>query len=189
MSTNSTHSPDSTDSTDSTPTPRISADAENTENAKNTENTETLPTDGITHTEPLPTAGVTATMSPEEAEAAATITDMTTPNEPSEPDKSGKSSDPTKSSDPGRKASARPGPDGVWTSSSLEREPHQRRPVRRTTLAWGMILAILGGLVGAFGAGLHIDLAATGIVLLGGTGLLILLAALIPHSPKSSAQA
>ena len=151
----------------------MSADAENTENtenAKNTENTEALPTDGITHTEPLPTAGVTATMSPEEAEAAATITDMTTPNDPGEPDKSTESSDRTKSSDPGRKASAHLGPDGVWTSSSLEREPeshHQRRPIRRSTLAWGMILAILGGLVVAFGAGLHIDLAATGIILLG----------------------
>ena len=151
-----------------------------------------LTTDGITHTEPLPTADATATMSPEEAEAAATITDMTTPNDPGEPDKSTESSDRTKSSDPGRKASAHLGPDGVWTSSSLEREPeshHQRRPIRRTTLAWGMILAILGGLVVAFGAGLHVDLAATGIILLGSTGLLILLAALIPQSPRSSAQA
>ena len=131
-------------------------------------------------------------MSPEEAEAAATITDMTTPNDPGEPDKSTESSDRTKSSDPGRKASAHLGPDGVWTCSSLEREPdshHQRRPIRRTTLAWGMILAILGGLVVAFGAGLHVDLAATGIILLGSTGLLILLAALIPQSPRSSAQA
>ena len=85
----------------------------------------------------------------------------------------------------------RPDPDGVWTSSSLEREPepqHKRGPVRRSTLTWGLILLALGGLLIAFGVGLRIDLVTTGIVLLAGTGVLVLVAALIPHSRKRSAR-
>ena len=76
-------------------------------------------------------------------------------------------------------------PDSVWTASSLEREPqphHKRGQIRRSTLTWGLILAALGGLLIAFGAGLHIDLVTTGIVLLAGTGVLVLVAALLPHS-------
>ena len=82
-------------------------------------------------------------------------------------------------------------PDSVWTASSLEREPqphHKRGQIRRSTLTWGLILAALGGLLIAFGAGLHIDLVTTGIVLLAGTGVLVLVAALIPHSRKRSAR-
>ena len=76
-------------------------------------------------------------------------------------------------------------PDSVWTASSLEHEPqphHKRGHIRRSTLTWGLILAALGGLLIAFGAGLHIDLVTTGIVLLAGTGVLVLVAALLPHS-------
>lgn len=76
-------------------------------------------------------------------------------------------------------------PDSVWTASSLEHEPqphHKRGQIRRSTLTWGLILAALGGLLVAFGAGLHIDLVTTGIVLLAGTGVLVLVAALLPHS-------
>lgn len=76
-------------------------------------------------------------------------------------------------------------PDSVWTASSLEHEPqphHKRGQIRRSTLTWGLILAALGGLLIAFGAGLHIDLVTTGIVLLAGTGVLVLVAALLPHS-------
>lgn len=76
-------------------------------------------------------------------------------------------------------------PDSVWTASSLEHEPqphHKRGHIRRSTLTWGLILAALGGLLVAFGAGLHIDLVTTGIVLLAGTGVLVLVAALLPHS-------
>lgn len=71
----------------------------------------------------------------------------------------------------------------VWTSSTMERgpEPHGRRPMRRTTLTWGLILLAVGGLLIAFGMGLHIDLATTGIVLLGTTGLLMLVAAFLPR--------
>lgn len=80
-------------------------------------------------------------------------------------------------------------PDSVWTASSLEREPqphHKRGQIRRSTLTWGLILAALGGLLIAFGAGLHIDLVTTGIVLLAGTGVLVLVAALLPHSRDRS---
>ncbi|PZU31219.1 MAG: hypothetical protein DI576_11570 [Actinomyces sp.] len=76
-------------------------------------------------------------------------------------------------------------PDSVWTASSLEHEPqphHKRGHIRRSTLTWGLILAALGGLLVAFGAGLHIDLVTTGIVLLAGTGVLVLVVALLPHS-------
>ena len=76
-------------------------------------------------------------------------------------------------------------PDSVWTASSLEHEPqphHKRGHIRRSTLTWGLILAALGGLLVAVGAGLHIDLVTTGIVLLAGTGVLVLVAALLPHS-------
>lgn len=62
------------------------------------------------------------------------------------------------------------GPDSVWTASSLEHEPqphHKRGQIRRSTLTWGLILAALGGLLIAFGAGLHIDLVTTGIVQIG----------------------
>lgn len=76
-------------------------------------------------------------------------------------------------------------PDAVWTAGSLGREPQphdKRRPIRRSTLTWGLILTALGGLLIAFGVGLHIDLVTTGIVLLAGTGVLVLVAALLPHS-------
>ena len=82
-------------------------------------------------------------------------------------------------------------PDAVWTAGSLGREPQphdKRRPIRRSTLTWGLILTALGGLLIAFGVGLHIDLVTTGIVLLAGTGVLVLVAALIPHSRKRSAR-
>ena len=75
-------------------------------------------------------------------------------------------------------------PDAVWTAGSLGRgpQPHdKRRPIRRSTLTWGLILTALGGLLIAFGVGLHIDLVTTGIVLLAGTGVLVLVAALLPH--------
>lgn len=73
--------------------------------------------------------------------------------------------------------------DAVWTSSTMEREPepHGHRSMRRTTLTWGLILLVVGGLLIAFGMGLHIDLATTGIVLLGATGLLVLVAAFLPR--------
>lgn len=107
-------------------------------------------------------------------------------NSPGSPDSTDKTDSISKTGRTDRFAAEAPSdPDAVWTASSLEHEPQsrdRRGPIRRSTLTWGLILVALGGLLVAFGAGLHIDLVTTGIVLLAGTGVLVLVAALLPHS-------
>lgn len=152
----------------------------NTETTKSIKNAQGP--EGAATTEPLPGTGAAGTgvptppsgpgeaetsgpgaavLSPEEAEAATIITDMTTP---------------------------RPDPDQVWSSNSPERESQEqeRRPLRRSTLTWGLILLVLGGLLVAFGFGVHIDPAMTSIMLLASTGVLLLVVALIPRPRKRS---
>lgn len=77
--------------------------------------------------------------------------------------------------------------DAVWTASSLEHEPTARR-VRTGTVTWGLILACLGGLLVALGLGARVDLVLTGIVLLAGLGVAIIILALLPRrtSPKAT---
>ena len=154
----------------------------NTETTKSIKNAQGP--EGAATTEPLPGTGAAGTgvptppsgpgeaetsgpgaavLSPEEAEAATIITDMTTP---------------------------RPDPDQVWSSNSPERESQEqeRRPLRRSTLTWGLILLVLGGLLVAFGFGVHIDPAMTSIMLLASTGVLGGVGALSPP-PRTRAGA
>lgn len=77
--------------------------------------------------------------------------------------------------------------DTVWTASGLEsasQEPAGRRTVRTATVTWGLILAFLGGLLVAIGLGARIDLVVTGIILLAGLGVALLILALLPRRSR-----
>lgn len=89
--------------------------------------------------------------------------------------------------DPAAAGSAADPADAVWTSSSLEHEPHEptARRVRTGTVTWGLILACLGGLLVAIGLGVRVDLVLTSIILLAGLGVAIIVLALLPRRTGS----
>lgn len=59
--------------------------------------------------------------------------------------------------------------------------PQSPRGVRASTLVWGLILLVLGGLLLAVAAGVQVDLVTAVIVLLAGIGVALLITALLPH--------
>ncbi|MBE6482574.1 MAG: hypothetical protein E7Z94_09460 [Actinomyces ruminicola] len=78
-------------------------------------------------------------------------------------------------SGPRRPAAAQPGAPGAAPTAPAP------RGVRATTLVWGLILLVLGGLLIAVAAGLQIDLVTAVIVLLAGVGVALLITALLPR--------
>ena len=88
--------------------------------------------------------------------------------------------------DPDRTGPRPPANGAVWSSSFLAPAPAPapRRP-RPFTLVWGLALLAVGGLLIAIGLGTDIDLLTTGVVLLGGMGLILLVLAIVPwRSPR-----
>lgn len=82
---------------------------------------------------------------------------------------------------PDRTGPRPPGGDAVWSSSSLTPAPEQApRRLRPFTLAWGLALLAAGGLLIAISLGADIDLLTTGVVLLSGLGLALLVLAVLP---------
>ena len=88
---------------------------------------------------------------------------------------------PASAPDPDRTGPRPPGGDAVWSSSSLTPAPRPapRRP-RPFTLVWGLALLAVGSLLIAISLGMDIDLLTTGVVLLSGLGLALLVLAVLP---------
>ena len=88
---------------------------------------------------------------------------------------------PASAPDPDRTGPQPPGGDAVWSSSSLTPAPRPapRRP-RPFTLVWGLALLAVGSLLIAISLGMDIDLLTTGVVLLSGLGLALLVLAVLP---------
>ena len=88
---------------------------------------------------------------------------------------------PASAPDPDRTGPRPPGGDAVWSSSSLTPAPRPapRRP-RPFTLVWGLALLAVGSLLIATSLGMDIDLLTTGVVLLSGLGLALLVLAVLP---------
>ena len=88
---------------------------------------------------------------------------------------------PASAPDPDRTGPRPPGGDAVWSSSSLAPAPRPapRRP-RPFTLVWGLALLAVGSLLIAISLGTDIDLLTTGVVLLSGLGLALLVLAVLP---------
>ena len=88
---------------------------------------------------------------------------------------------PASAPDPDWAGSRQPGGDAVWSSSSLTPAPRPapRRP-RPFTLVWGLALLAVGSLLIAISLGMDIDLLTTGVVLLSGLGLALLVLAVLP---------
>ena len=88
---------------------------------------------------------------------------------------------PASAPDPGRTGPRPPASDAVWSSSSLTPAPRPapRRP-RPFTLVWGLALLAVGSLLIAISLGTDIDLLTTGVVLLSGLGLALLVLAVLP---------
>lgn len=88
---------------------------------------------------------------------------------------------PASAPDPERTGPRPPGGDAVWSSSSLTPAPRPapRRP-RPFTLVWGLALLAVGSLLIAISLGMDIDLLTTGVVLLSGLGLALLVLAVLP---------
>lgn len=93
---------------------------------------------------------------------------------------------PASAPDPDRTGPRPPGGDAVWSSSSLTPAPRQApRRARPFTLVWGLALLAVGSLLIAISLGMDIDLLTTGVVLLGGMGLILLVLAIVPwRSPR-----
>lgn len=86
-------------------------------------------------------------------------------------------------------AAVGPNDDGVWSASRPAAEApvpvsHSRRP---GTVAWGVFLAALGGLLIAVGVGIHLDLAQITIGLVAGAGLLLVALAFLPRRKDEQA--
>ena len=88
---------------------------------------------------------------------------------------------PASAPDPDRTGPRPPGGDAVWRSSSLTPAPRPapRRP-RPFTLVWGLALLAVGSLLIATSLGMDIDLLTTGVGLLSGLGLALLVLAVLP---------
>ena len=88
---------------------------------------------------------------------------------------------PASAPDPDRTGPRPPGGDAVWSSSSLTPAPRQApRRARPFTLVWGLALLAVGSLLIAISLGMDIDLLTTGVVLLSGLGLALLVLAILP---------
>ena len=88
---------------------------------------------------------------------------------------------PASAPDPGRTGPRPPASDAVWSSSSLTPAPRQApRRARPFTLVWGLALLAVGSLLIATSLGMDIDLLTTGVVLLSGLGLALLVLAVLP---------
>lgn len=88
---------------------------------------------------------------------------------------------PASAQDPGRTGPRPPASDAVWSSSSLTPAPRQApRRARPFTLVWGLALLAVGSLLIAISLGTDIDLLTTGVVLLSGLGLALLVLAVLP---------
>lgn len=88
---------------------------------------------------------------------------------------------PASAPDPGRTGPRPPASDAVWSSSSLTPAPRQApRRARPFTLVWGLALLAVGSLLIAISLGTDIDLLTTGVVLLSGLGLALLVLAILP---------
>ena len=88
---------------------------------------------------------------------------------------------PASAPDPGRTGPRPPASDAVWSSSSLTPAPRQApRRARPFTLVWGLALLAVGSLLIAISLGTDIDLLTTGVVLLSGLGLALLVLAVLP---------
>lgn len=74
--------------------------------------------------------------------------------------------------------------DGVWSASRTEEAVAPRR-LQPWSLAWGVLLAAVGGVTVAIGLGARINLVAVGIGLLATLGVLLLLLALLPQRDRS----
>ena len=83
--------------------------------------------------------------------------------------------------DPDRTGPRPPTSGAVWSSSSLTPAPRQApRRARPFTLVWGLALLAVGSLLIAISLGTDIDLLTTGVVLLSGLGLALLVLAVLP---------
>lgn len=88
---------------------------------------------------------------------------------------------PASAPNPGRTGPRPPASDAVWSSSSLTPAPRQApRRARPFTLVWGLALLAVGSLLIAISLGTDIDLLTTGVVLLSGLGLALLVLAVLP---------
>ena len=88
---------------------------------------------------------------------------------------------PASAPDPDRTGPRPPASDAVWSSSSLTPAPRQApRRARPFTLVWGLALLAVGSLLIAISLGTDIDLLTTGVVLLSGLGLALLVLAVLP---------
>ena len=88
---------------------------------------------------------------------------------------------PASAPDPGRTGPRPPASDAVWSSSSLTPAPRQApRRARPFTLVWGLALLAVGSLLIAISLGTDIDLLTTGVILLSGLGLALLVLAVLP---------
>ena len=89
---------------------------------------------------------------------------------------------PASAPDPDRTGSRPPGGDAVWSSSSLTPAAPRQAPrrARPFTLVWGLALLAVGSLLIAISLGTDIDLLTTGVVLLSGLGLALLVLAVLP---------
>lgn len=79
--------------------------------------------------------------------------------------------------------------EGVWSAAPAPAAapPPTSTSVRSGTVAWGAFLAVLGMLLIALGVGVHLDLAKTAIVLVGGLGVLLLVLAVLPRRREDAA--
>ena len=127
--------------------------------------TTALPTDEAAPTTALPTDETAPTTAPPTDDAVSA-------EQPFAPDSA---------PDPDRTGPRPPASDAVWSSSSLTPAPRQapRRP-RPFTLVWGLALLAVGSLLIAISLGMDIDLLTTGVVLLSGLGLALLVLAILP---------
>ena len=88
---------------------------------------------------------------------------------------------PASAPDPERTGPRPPASAAVWSSSSLTPAPRQApRRARPFTLVWGLALLAVGSLLIAISLGMDIDLLTTGVVLLSGLGLALLVLAVLP---------
>ena len=72
----------------------------------------------------------------------------------------------------------------VWSGSTSAPPQALRRKRRPTTVAWGLLVASVGALLVAVGAGLRIDLVMATILMLAGLGTVLLVLAVVPQKKK-----
>ncbi|SHE24855.1 hypothetical protein [Actinomyces glycerinitolerans] len=87
-----------------------------------------------------------------------------------------------------RKGTLNQGAEAQKNGANTASAPAAPRGVRASTLVWGLILLVLGGLLLAVAVGVKVDPVTALIVLLAGIGVALLIIALLPHRKADGRQ-